>query len=353
MGVHGSIDRIKQIDYITNIFMVVAFFIHFFWAFLFFWLDIPLLGYVNIVSSFVYVCGYYLVKRGHTLVALYIGHIEIVVHTSIAIYLLGIGAGFQYYIVHAIILTFIALKPSTLVKSMIVFIDMVILIILSLHSRAPSIEIEVVYIDGLLLMNTVFVCITLAVLTYLYRKVTDTTEKYLINLNKQLEIAANTDSLTNLFNRRSIIVNLKEAEADFEQKQKPFTIILADIDNFKQINDSFGHDCGDMVLKECANFLKEFFRGHPVARWGGEEFLILLQDTQIAEAHHVLEKLRQRFEEDITFSYHDKPFKISMTYGLTEYDEAKVDVLDCIKDADKALIEGKNQGKNCIVLSRT
>lgn len=148
---------------------------------------------------------------------------------------------------------------------------MVILIILSLQFKAPSIEIEVVFLDALLFMNIVFVCITLAVLTYLYRKVTDSAEDYLINLNQKLEIFANTDTLTNLLNRRSMTVKLKEAELGFEQHQKPFTLILADIDNFKQVNDTYGHDYGEMVLEESAYFLKDYFRDHPVARWGGEK----------------------------------------------------------------------------------
>ncbi len=346
MGKGASLDRNKQINFMTYIFMQVAFLIHFLWAFLFFWMDIPLLGFVNIASSLVYVGGYFLVKRGHTLAALYIGHIEILIHATIAIYVLGSEAGFQYYIVHAIILTFIALKPSNLVKSIIVLLDTIILVTLSLLFKTPSIEIDGVFLDVLLLMNIVFVCFTLAVLTYLYREVTDSTEEYLLNLNQKLEVYANTDTLTNVFNRRSIMEKLKEAEEDFQQHRRPFTLILADIDNFKQINDSYGHDCGDLVLKESASFLKDYFRDHHVARWGGEEFLILLQNTDITEAYDIVEKLRRNFEEDITFLYQEEELKISLTYGLAEYNDTNVSVLDCINAADKALIKGKNQGKN-------
>lgn len=86
---------------------------------------------------------------------------------------------------------------------------------------------------------------------------------------------------------------------------------------------------------------------------GGEEFLILLQNTEISEAYPIVENLRRSFEQDLTFCYKKKNLKISLTYGLTEYNNSKKNVLDCINNADKALMKGKKQGKNCVVVCTT
>lgn len=330
--------------------MIVAFIIHFFWAILFFWLDIPILGFFNIASFLLYICGYYINKRGHTLVALYIGHIEIIIHAAVAVSILGSGSGFQYYLLHTIILTFIASKPRIILKSFIVFAYTTIYAVLSLRFKPASMQMDSVILDSLHLMNIVFVCFTLAFLTYLFRKVTDSAEENLIKLNTKLEVLANTDALTNLLNRRSMLTKMNEQEKLFKKNQKPFTLILTDIDNFKSINDTFGHDCGDMVLKECAGFLKDFFKDYHVARWGGEEFLILLQETDRKEAYLIVEELRERFEQRISFCYQGNNIKISLTYGLTEYNDATLDIFECINNADKALMTGKNQGKNCVVV---
>ncbi len=347
---HSAVQKNNQLKFITDKFMLIALVIHILLTFIFFWMDLTILGYVNIVSSFVYLVGYYINKRGHTLAALYMGHIEIVIHAAIAVYLLGSGSGFQYYILDVIILTFIAAKPSTVVKSFIVLADTAIFVILTLVFRSPVIPIDSVVVDTLHFLNIIFVCASLAIATYLFRKVTDAAEENLRTLNKKLETLANTDGLTKLLNRRCMMEKLIEEVQSFNEHKEPFTLILADIDRFKSINDTHGHDCGDLVLKKSAEFLKESLGNNHVARWGGEEFLFLLRKTEKEEAYHVVEELRRSFEEDIEFQHEDKTLKISLTFGLAEYNDAQQDVFERVNIADKALMQGKNQGKNCVVV---
>ncbi len=340
----------NHLHFIIDKCMQLGLAIHFAWALLFFWLDVGMMGYLNLASSLAYLVGYHLNKKGHTATALLIGHLEIVTYASLAVYTLGANSGFQYFILDAIIVTFIAPKPRLSLKSFILFIDTAVFAALSLLFRAPIIQLESIILDGLHLMNIVTLFLTLAIATHFFRAVTVSAEDHLVELNKELEVLANTDMLTNLLNRRRMFAIINEEAEHLKKSQKPHTIILADIDDFKSINDSYGHDCGDFVLKECSSFLKNSLRKNDsIARWGGEEFLIVLHETDREEAYHMIERIREKLNKK-TFHYQGIDLNISLTFGMTEYNNPAMDASECIKKADKALIIGKNQGKDCVVV---
>ncbi|WP_070120905.1 GGDEF domain-containing protein [Bacillus marinisedimentorum] len=330
--------------------MQLGFVIHFAWAFLFFWLNAGMMGYLNLASSLAYLVGYHLNKKSHTSTALLIGHLEIVIYASLAVYTLGSNSGFQYFILDAIIVTFIAPQPRLILKSFILIIDTAVFAALSLLFRTPFIQLESTVLNGLHLMNIVTLFLTLAIATHFFRTVTVSAEDNLVELNKELEVLANTDMLTNLLNRRSMFAIINEEAEHLKKFQKPHTLILADIDDFKSINDSFGHDCGDFVLKECSSFLKSSLRKNDyIARWGGEEFLIVLHETDQNEAYRMIERIRANLDKE-TFHYQGIDLSISLTFGMTEYNDPALDASEYIKKADKALIIGKNQGKDCVVV---
>jgi len=166
---------------------------------------------------------------------------------------------------------------------------------------------------------------------------------------ERLELISKTDSLTGLYNRRYIIEKLENEFINYKQTKKNFALILADIDHFKNINDSFGHDCGDQILKTVAKNLQDAVQEQGmVSRWGGEEFLILLPETEIEDARILADKIRKFIEEEI-IEYNGIQVSITLTFGVTvNEDYEKID--DTIKKADDALYQGKNQGRNCVVL---
>ena len=125
-------------------------------------------------------------------------------------------------------------------------------------------------------------------------------------------------------------------------------VVIADIDHFKKINDNFGHDCGDQVLKKVAQNLQNAVgeRGF-VSRWGGEEFLILLPETEIEDAHILADTIRKISEEEI-IEYNGIQVSITLTFGVTVNKDYEM-IDDTIKKADDALFIGKNQGRNCVV----
>lgn len=167
---------------------------------------------------------------------------------------------------------------------------------------------------------------------------------------ERLELISKTDSLTGLYNRRYVMEKLENEFINYKKTKKKFSLIVADIDYFKKINDSFGHDCGDQVLKAVAQNLQDAVRERGfVSRWGGEEFLILLPETEIEDARILADKIRKIIEEEI-IEYNGIQISITLTFGVTVNEDYEM-IDDTIKKADNALYEGKGQGRNCVVLS--
>ncbi len=166
-------------------------------------------------------------------------------------------------------------------------------------------------------------------------------------VNAKLEELARLDTLTGLSNRRSMKEKLEYEKRRSTRKTNDFNIIIADIDNFKKINDSYGHDAGDEVLVTISNILTQSLRRQDsVARWGGEEFLFLLPETDLEGGMTVAEKIREKIEAH-EFRYDGQRLTVTMTFGICLYNGSRT-VEECIKRADESLYKGKNEGKNRI-----
>jgi len=165
---------------------------------------------------------------------------------------------------------------------------------------------------------------------------------------RELDLISKTDPLTGIYNRRFIIEKMEEERTRFRRYGKRFSLIIIDIDFFKKVNDAWGHDCGDHVLVETSKQLKTLLREQDcLARWGGEEFLILLPETDADGAEVLAERLRLSIEEK-AFEYRKKRIFVTLTLGISEYSD-NISVDDAIRKADNALYEGKNRGRNCVV----
>jgi diguanylate cyclase (GGDEF)-like protein len=166
-----------------------------------------------------------------------------------------------------------------------------------------------------------------------------------------LEQLSKTDALTELYNRRYMIEKLAEEVNRYRRNRKPFSIIIADIDDFKKVNDTYGHDCGDYIIKRTSQTLADSIRDiDAVGRWGGEEFLILLPET-VAEGAVVLAERIQKNVRQAVWTYNQAQILIRLTLGIATFD-GETDLEAVIKQADRALYDGKNNGKNCIVVAK-
>lgn len=167
-------------------------------------------------------------------------------------------------------------------------------------------------------------------------------------INKQLIELAQTDHLTNLANRRGMLDKIQYEKYRFERSGKAFSLIMGDIDGFKRVNDQFGHECGDFVLSSLSNLFVSILRKQDiVGRWGGEEFILLLPETQLKEARSLAEKIRHRIEHNY-FYYRGSEISITITFGVASFDQME-DIEKTIHRADEALYKGKRLGKNCVV----
>ena len=167
--------------------------------------------------------------------------------------------------------------------------------------------------------------------------------------NAQLAEAAKVDHLTGLLNRRGFA---EEAEAEIRRmfrSGKNFSLVLADVDSFKSFNDRHGHLCGDHVLKRIASIMGERTRDvDRVARWGGEEFIILLPETDTEGAAVLGEKLREAIADNL-FEFEGQRLSITMTFGVAVF--RRGESLDtCIARADTALYHGKEGGRNKVMI---
>ncbi len=159
---------------------------------------------------------------------------------------------------------------------------------------------------------------------------------------KELQTLAQTDQLTKLYNRVKLDKELKYAQDCFLRYEKRYSIILIDIDLFKNVNDTFGHIIGDTILKEVALIIQNSIRATDIAgRWGGEEFLIISPNTDIDGAKKIADKIRLNIQDTELKDIN----KITISAGVAEIDTS-LNQLTIIDKADKALYRAKEKGRN-------
>ncbi len=173
----------------------------------------------------------------------------------------------------------------------------------------------------------------------------------LIDANSRLLEAARVDVLTGLLNRRGFSERAEEEILRARRTRRGFALMIADIDKFKDVNDRYGHAAGDHVLREVADTLSSQLRDIDViARWGGEEYVLLLPETGIEGAAVLAEKLRLLIERHrIEFNQHN--MHVTMTFGVAAY-ELSMTLDDCLALADQALYAGKTSGRNTVEIER-
>ena len=141
---------------------------------------------------------------------------------------------------------------------------------------------------------------------------------------------------------------LAEQRALFLRQNTPFNIVLADIDHFKKSTDEYGHDAGDMVLKQVSTLLRESLRVQDiVGRWGGEEFLICLPSVTVEQAHLVIDKLRETIS-DCKLNWENRKISVTMSFGVCPFMGHR-EIDSCISHADSALYTAKEKGRNRVV----
>jgi len=179
-----------------------------------------------------------------------------------------------------------------------------------------------------------------------FLKKVEAQQKVISKLRSKLETVeaeANLDPLTDLFNRRSLERALEEFFTLCKQSKMSFSLVLIDLDDFKYVNDNYGHHVGDLVLAKVSKVLRTSMRAKDiVGRWGGDEFMAILPNTDLENAKKVVERIKSQLGK-MEILAEGKRFKVSISAGVVQFGENFQSLLDMIKEADRLMYEDKKK----------
>ena len=305
----------------------------------------PRLAAFNVLSVAMWIAAALANHRDRSTLAMALLSVEVVAHAVLAVLTLGWSSGFQYYLIPLI--PFVMFNDRLRRRTVVVISAAVFGALLALRALAPEVGAggAVAGVVAVLLRygNLAIPLFALALVSFYFRSASTSAER-------RMESMALTDALTGLLNRRSMEQRLREAAHAFQRSGRAFSVVMADVDHFKRINDEHGHAAGDRVLRAVAALFAEQLRAHDaVSRWGGEEFLLLLPETEGALAGEVAERLRAIAEARLAERAGVAAVReVTLTFGVAVFDGA-MRVAECLKKADDALYAGKEAGRNRVV----
>ncbi|MCR4650054.1 MAG: GGDEF domain-containing protein [Lachnospiraceae bacterium] len=312
----------------------------------------PLIEF-NILSVIVYIFCIFLCRFGHIMPAYISIIVEVSVYTVMSTYFIGLHNGsfcFLFSIVPIIIyfgcFLFKGAKRWIIALLLVLNFSIFAVLYFIFGDAKPYYELTPVF-RHILVIFSMFVMVFAVIfynILYIYSsevEMTDLEEK-----NKELSLDASEDVLTGLLNRRGFMPLVEKYVKDDESK--PFCISFCDLDNFKRINDSYGHDGGDEVLRHVTNIIKREMHGCDICRWGGEEIVIFMKDVSFDAAREKMENLRKDIETNPTVFF-NRRLNVTVTIGVAENDSEHHKPEEIIKLADERMYYGKQHGKNIVI----
>lgn len=301
----------------------------------------------SLFSPVLFLALFVLSYRCGTFVSYCILNVCILFWSIVNIYYFGWNIGVQHFLVVLLVFVFFSKYRHERIKIAYVLFLFVLRLILYYYCRShePLTVLDADLNNALQVVNTFFIFLSLGLVSYLFSTTTQEMEGKLIEYNRKLMKQANTDTLTGLYNRRRTMEYLESLLANAESQ---ISICLCDIDHFKHVNDTYGHDIGDVVLTTISDtFRTKLPPDTFISRWGGEEFLLIFPNMNGDEAGTALEILRQKIRE-LVFDGGTENFTVSLTYGLVEYDFHS-DITTLLKEADEKLYIGKESGRDRVI----
>lgn len=330
----------------VHVFLLCIFYIFHVWPMFFF----------NICSIITYLTCFNLINGGskYYLSVYFITFLEVILHSFAACLVLGWQYGFAQYIIAIIPVGFYICymldinRRKIKIAILLAVISMFAFFLCKILSfyREPLIVLDNMILElSLYIFNACCTFVFLILFTLVFVFEIRLSSNQLQHQNAILEKLASIDPLTGLYNRRSMDIFLTQAvESDVG-----FALIMCDIDDFKKVNDTYGHDFGDVVLKGVAKITTEQVRekGY-VCRWGGEEILILLNNASEESSYRIAENIRRNVANSV-FDLNEKWIHCSLTLGIALHQKREA-VEETITRADYNLYRGKRSGKNAVVL---
>jgi len=337
-----DLNNIKKLTFTINtIILILVFGL----AGFFFFCKAEFLVWFSIPTALVYIFGYYLISKDRLDIYVRVVYIWLTIYMSVTTVCVGYKLGFHLYCLSMIpVIFYTEYMAEQLGKKRVnAFAVSGLIVLCYLGSTGYAAYVGPVYdvdnrIAGVFwLFNSAIVLYFLIVYSGIMLKMVGDSEKKLISI-------AHTDRLTGLYNRHFMMTKLEEVVKEEGDK----FVAMADIDFFKSINDQYGHNAGDYVLSTISKLMQETCRDSEIARWGGEEFLILSRGEAGTLGREMLENLRKTVE-GYDFVFEGTKIHVTITAGVSAYMPGRA-ADNWVDDADEKLYTGKNNGRNRVVL---
>ena len=328
---------IAKTCYTANILYLV---LHVFYLVLFLIAKLYILVYVTAGVIALYIFFFFLIyKKKYYPYALLCGN-EFFAYIAVTTVMLGFNTGFHFYLIALCIVSFFTtyFSKSKNLKGSLIWVGLSLAIYLTLYFvtkfNAPYYVIDQ-WLE-ITLFTTHAIVVFLFIASYLLVFL-----KYALSLEKKIMIQSRTDELTQIGNRYALF-DYFEAESKDDK-----IVALFDIDDFKNINDKYGHVTGDFILKRVAELTTENLKDSFVCRYGGEEFVVVFNNDNFDAVIEELETFRKNIEKE-TFEFENAKINLTITIGVSQYKD-DISLEKWVELADEKMYFGKNNGKNKIV----
>ncbi len=306
--------------------------------------EMPIIRYVIYAKLALNTTNIFLILKKHYLVSTMIIYTVVLVYMIAGVVCMGIEPAFQLYAVGMIAcISYFGYLHKRVLKKELPFVPMIAVhvacyigVYVYARFHDPIYNVPRSAIDIHIIFNSVATFSIVILFLYLFHNIA-------IRNEEKLERMAMVDNLTGLYNRHYLLAALNQMETKSPVDR---WIALLDIDDFKKVNDTYGHNCGDYILHQVAVLAQETCKDCIVCRWGGEEFIILSARKSCGSER--LEALRKKIADEV-FRYEGSDLRITVTIGVCSYNESLSSDI-WISKADEKLYFGKNNGKNQVVV---
>jgi len=304
----------------------------------------PLIA-VQVATIAIYSLCYVLTGRGHRWLPIVLTWLDLLGHATIACWIVGVESGFQYYSWILLPLLFANVHRNLKMKAVMALCLIVIYVAIDwwLHRTSPWVVVSPAALAGLRYFNIVCFLMALGVIAAAHAQTVDAAAQRLAAL-------ASTDMLTGMLNRRRMSDHLQKELAQAREGKHPLSVMLLDIDRFKFINDEYGHARGDQVIVAVGEILRANVRQQDlVARWGGEEFLVLQPRAEAEAARETAERIRRAVASYVVCDEADAT-PVTITIGVASWRNGER-LEETMQRADAALYAGKRAGRDRVVIA--
>ena len=324
----------------------VALFTHVGLLVLFIWVQAPVMAWINVISVAMHARAVHLSAPGRNLSAAtaWLG-IEVLLHALVATAVLGWETGFHYLMIPTVPIVVLSGGLSTRAKWLVVALITTVYLVQdsALRQFPPLHVLPMAVVRGLHAMNVVTMFVISAALSLHYSRIVQQAQRRLHDM-------ASTDPLTGAWNRRRLLEWAALEVGRRERHGGALSVILCDIDHFKRVNDTHGHDAGDLVLRHVCHEITRTCRDlDAVCRWGGEEFLIAAPATEAQGARVLAERIRERVAH-APAQAGASTIPVTLSLGVATLGEQEA-FDHAVARADAALYRGKAAGRNQVMMS--